>query len=874
MGAGMSERKDENSDSLFNPDLDRNDDGPTGPSQVHEKIDPDAYLHKYPELAGEIKNLFNALTFLPDFDSPDETDTDKTVSREFIIGDYRLLQLISSGGMGRVFEAEQISLGRRVALKILSPHLSISHKAVLKFRREAGAAGRQNHPGIVTIFEVGEIAGVHYIAQEFIESGSTLADHMAEAAERGDPAPAYFKNMAGIIAFVAEALAHAHRSGVTHRDVKPANILLTFQGIPKLTDFGLAKVEDGLALSRSGEFSGTPYYVSPEQADIEPVEIDHRTDIYSLGVTLYEVLCFKRPFEGSSAREILRRILIRDPVPPRTIQPSTPRDLEIICLKAMEKKPIHRYQTMDEMAEDLRRFLAGKPITAKPLSLLHRSARWIRRHKLLSLTTAAVFIAFVSTAMFLNAVIEKREEEKRLLLESFVPGKDALGWEKVGRFANPWEWFTWADSGDPGRYLLQAVFAMDCGSLEEASKYLEACLPRCRVRGETEMERDVFYLQSAVKSRLAADVSNHLHREELFKSAREDFYRAGNSDTLTNESLILRSDEVTLFDENMEGSFSPPSIRVNAHHFLIHLYRGLDLFQILYRGGERIEFETAIQHFQTVLKMRPHNVAALGYLGRVEYFFARSFNYPKLLESAEKRLHEAIELSGDRPYHLFLTTIGQIALYQGNYDKAVFYFQRAVDQTWGDRYHIHNAYCGLGHVHAAHGRVEEARNCYAESLEFVSKDSNVNVALAELCMAEGKYDEALSFAKEALSFEEGGLIFEAEMASAYLACLRACFGMNRFKDIHIDVRKLQRVAVYCPRDLAQSVFVLATFPEELTPAPNLTIEHMVSSLADQAFFMNEDSPVCLSAEGVSAWVSGRYDEAIERFRVAEKEREK
>ena len=176
----------------------------------------------------------------------------------------------------------------------------------------------------------------------------------------------YFREVAQLIAEIADALQHAHDAGVIHRDIKPSNIVLTKEGQPKVTDFGLAKIEDALALSRTGEFAGTPYYMSPEQAMSRRMGIDKRTDIYSLGATLYEMLTLKRPFEGETSQEVLKKILLQEPVDPRKVKPGVPRDLAVICLKAMEKDPARRYQSMKELGEDLRRYLAGDVILAKP----------------------------------------------------------------------------------------------------------------------------------------------------------------------------------------------------------------------------------------------------------------------------------------------------------------------------------------------------------------------------------------------------------------------------------------------------------------------------------------------------------------------------
>jgi len=316
-------------------------------------------------------------------------------SSGLVLGDFRILREIGSGGMGTVYEAEQISLRRRVALKILPRHLSFSREAVLKFKREAEAGGRQHHSGIVSVYAVCEEKGVHYIVQEFIAGGRNLADRLEELREEGCLPPGYFRSAAGLIATVADALQHAHERGVIHRDIKPSNILLDADGSPKVTDFGLARVEGALALSKSGDISGTPYYMSPEQVARKRIGIDGRTDIFSLGVTLYEMLTLSRPFEGETSQDVLKKILSHDPRNPRKVKPRVPRDLAVICLKAMEKEPGKRYQTMAEFREDLQRYLSGDVIQARPAGPGTLVWKLVRRHPVWAAATSVVLLCTV-----------------------------------------------------------------------------------------------------------------------------------------------------------------------------------------------------------------------------------------------------------------------------------------------------------------------------------------------------------------------------------------------------------------------------------------------------------------------------------------------
>jgi hypothetical protein len=255
-----------------------------------------------------------------------------------VFGDFRLVQEIGRGGMVVVWEAEQLTLKRRVALELLHPHLGLSATALERFRREAEAGARLDHAGIVTVLGVGELDGTHWIAQRLVRGGTSLADSLADLREAGELPEGYWRAVAELFARVADALQAAHERGVVHRDVKPGNILIDEQDQPLVADFGLALVQDELALSRSGELLGTPFYMIPEQAAGKRMGLDARTDVFSLGATLYEALTLVRPFDGDTSEQVVEKILLSDPPDPRTLRSRCPRDLAVITLHAMEKR--------------------------------------------------------------------------------------------------------------------------------------------------------------------------------------------------------------------------------------------------------------------------------------------------------------------------------------------------------------------------------------------------------------------------------------------------------------------------------------------------------------------------------------------------------
>ena len=296
------------------------------------------------------------------------------------LGDFTLLKRLGKGAQGEVYEARQESLGRLVALKVLPPYLTFNPDRIQRFQREAEAGGRLDHPNTVGVHSVGEASGYRYIAQELVHGGRTLADRIADARREAELPRDWYEKTAGLLAQVADAVQAAHEAGIIHRDIKPGNILLTPDGQPKVADFGLAMVVDDLHRSRSGELIGTPFYMSPEQAAGARTGLDRRTDVFSLGTTLYEVLTLERPFEGETREKVVEQILLHEPLDARRVRPSVPQDLAVICMKALEKRRERRYQSAAELADELRRWLASEPILAKPPGPVVRAGKWVRRN--------------------------------------------------------------------------------------------------------------------------------------------------------------------------------------------------------------------------------------------------------------------------------------------------------------------------------------------------------------------------------------------------------------------------------------------------------------------------------------------------------------
>ena len=442
------------------------------------------FTQQHPDLADELRDLLPPLLALEELGSVDDASSSARLPAAAMpeqLGDFRILREVGRGGMGVVYEAVQESLGRHVALKVLPGPHGGNPSYLERFRREAQAAACLHHTNIVPVFGVGDHDGVPYYAMQFIQGqgldavldelkrlrqGETDANPSATGvaslahslctgqfvaqAEAASAASAvtledsslalmstaggvYCRSVARVGQQVAEALAYAHRQGILHRDIKPANLLLDSRGAVWVTDFGLAKREGADDLTGTGDLVGTLRYMAPERFRGQG---DPRSDLYGLGMTLYEMLMLRPAFADSDRLQLMERVRHAEPPRPRKIDPRIPRDLETIVLKALAKEPAQRYASAEQMAEDLGRFLADRPIRARRASFVEHGWRWCRRNPLLSgLTSAVVVLLLVLTVGSLIANWQLKIESSRAGKRKAMHGSGcgSRSWSRRGR---------------------------------------------------------------------------------------------------------------------------------------------------------------------------------------------------------------------------------------------------------------------------------------------------------------------------------------------------------------------------------------------------------------------------------------------------------
>lgn len=390
---------------------------------------------RFPDLTGDLATYLDALEAVqaaaPLLGPPPRTEPAPALAGPEPLGDFRIIREIGRGGMGVVYEAVQLSLGRSVALKVLPFATALDARQLQRFKNEARAAAQLHHPHVVPVYFVGCDRGVHYYAMQLIEGQNlaSLLDNVRRSkqkpadsetlretpfvtklgTQRSGPGREFFHSIARLIAQAAEGLEYAHGLGIIHRDVKPGNVLIDSEGHVWVTDFGLAQFQTDAALTQTGDLLGTMRYLSPEQASGQRRVLDQRTDVYSLGATLYEAVTLTPLFTGHDRQELLHQVLNEEPRPPRSVDARVPEELETIILKAISKSPSDRYGSARELADDLNRFLGDEPIHARRITLSQKVRRWFRRHPAF-LQAGVIVLLTVMVALLVSLWLVRAEQ--------------------------------------------------------------------------------------------------------------------------------------------------------------------------------------------------------------------------------------------------------------------------------------------------------------------------------------------------------------------------------------------------------------------------------------------------------------------------------
>jgi tetratricopeptide (TPR) repeat protein len=769
----------------------------------------------HPEYAGELARFLEGQQRVdrvagPLRDLQAELSARSGVRPDEQLGDYRILREVGRGGMGVVYEAVQLSLERRVALKVLPFAATLDARQLQRFENEAHAAAQLHHTSIVPVHAVGCERGVHYYAMQFID-GQTVAALIAELRQTPGPKefapiesrgphapplggetaalealstvhstcpPTFFRTVAELGRQAAEALEHAHQHGVIHRDVKPANLLVenasplsppgTGVGSEGLrlwiTDFGLAHCQSHASLTMTGDLVGTLRYMSPEQALAQREVVDHRTDVYSLGATLYELLTLQSVFAGTDRQELLRQIAFEEPRPPRRFNRAIPAELETIVLRALEKLPGDRYATARDMADDLRRFLLDEPIRAKRPTLLQRARRWGRRHRAVAWAAAAGVVATVivlagSIGWF---VAERTLRRDRAVEEAKLAQADVTQLHREGKWR-------------PALALVERVQTLLAhsgaepallGQFTELSRDLQmaADLEEIRLRKSDHAKDDHFDSERVAAEYAAAfrdfgidvetlepdEAANRIEARAIVEelaAALDDWAsisqprtgpdtkrlwavaRLADPDPLRNRFREALQNQDSKVLEGLAAAktddLPPSTIRLLAI--------------ALWQTGAK---ESAVTVLRKGQRLHPDDLwinheLAVRLVGL----------QPPRLEGAVRFYTAALTL---RPRsHAILLNLGAALKQKGKVDEAVACFHRAI--AIDTRYFASHR-C-LGDALADKGKLDEAIACYNRAIDLNPRYATTHYNLGNALRAKGKPDEAIACYREAIAID-------------------------------------------------------------------------------------------------------------------------
>ncbi len=702
------------------------------------KPSQEEYLLAHPQLAEALKGVFKTLDFV---EAAGRSLNAAKLEAGPKLGEFRIVREIGRGGMGVVYEAVQSSLGRRVALKVLPANVKLSENALERFHREAHTGGRLHHTNIVPVYAVGEECGINYYAMQLIE-GRSLAYFLKTAREepRNPQDRDHFRRVAWWGQQAAEALAHAHQQGIIHRDIKPGNLLFDKRDNVWIFDFGLARADDDPTITQSGDLLGTIRYMSPEQASGSD-NLDGRTDVYSLGATLYEIASLSPAFEGESREKVLQQVTQVEPRSLRQLASNIPRDLETIIGKCMQKDRRLRYRSAADVAEDLRRFLAGEPILARRTPFHVRVGRWLRRHR--GLAAGVLVVAILATGGLLLAKEMRRQDGVRCLQDAYTAiifdqdyqrGQELLDRaEALGMKSGALHLYRGLipllnEQPDLAIPHLQRVRQVDA-----SDPYVGYALARAQI------DKGDFYTGQRLWERESARTPETALGWFLRGYALSRHQESGAIDCY-NEALKLQPDFVAAILERAS-------------------YRGIRMVT----EGLRDELTPMLNDLEAIVIFRPNS--AMAYSARAWGWLAADAyarTQPDLrhyhdawMENCRRDLEQAMKLAhrnDPKPY----SVLGAFNRYMGDYQGSASAYGQATrihQAVWGkpSLYYLHARAIGLHAVGEVETALEEIAPHCEVNPEFYSLMLHKAILLAEL----GRIDEARQVCRQSLKSQRG-----------------------------------------------------------------------------------------------------------------------
>ncbi len=776
-----------------------------------EPLNVQEILEAHPHLAGELSVALEAMQEVHQMDH---------AGRPLgTIGDYRLLRQVGRGGMGIVYEAWQESMDRRVALKVLPADIAADTKAVTRFIREAKLAGQLQHPNVVSVFGMGVEADTPYYAMEFVR-GETLARILGrlksrekasngkngngllevtrlfrgdvtlekipeveqEAAKESPPEEKllsdevnlqYCLNIAGAFAGVAEGLQCAHEKGIVHRDIKPSNLILDAgsegggrereSGRLRILDFGLARLEGQESLTVSGDLVGTVLYMSPEQARARKIPLDHRTDIYSLGATLYEMLTRRPPFRGKNPQDTLSQILLRDPPPIRQSNPRIPKDLETIVLKCLRKAPGERYGTAEALSQDLRRFVRGDPIEARPQRTLERLARRAWRRKGWIAAFCLVTLLLLTSGLLIHKYLgDAREAEQKAYRERLLQAVAMLERDRPGKGQGRRKM-----SGHSGREFTEPL----SDPVEDAVVDLEEIAKSFPGKPEApyHLARGLRLLGKSSESRAALELAvecdpdfipaRHLQANFLENDGqREEASRIRNFLGEKGRSTPWADAWLRALRARQERDWKELA---SAQGELIRLegtieepHLGFSISARLGRGRARLDLgdlDGALEDFAAARALWPELTEPSFLLGKTYYWKKDSARAEEIFRKLHSRAAFPDRVAGD---------VVQFYHDVGEYERCL-EWTKAMPE--GSLREARRADC-FRHL----GRLEEAIKVARKAIELDPEDTNAHWYLATALRDWGKLDEAIPVYQKAIELDPKKSIFYGSLCIALL----------------------------------------------------------------------------------------------------------